>query len=360
MDKSDIFKNEIFDLKNKLGRIPTQDEWLKNCKHSRNVLSRSGIAWKTLIDPTNFENPGMLNIGNTELEDWMDLIKNYQRLDNQLEKTENYVKCDYSNVKHPIIMMFSADWHFGSRSCNYEEWSKDFELIKSISPEYLRIALIGDLIDNIYPAFKSADSVFGYLRPELQKKLLGTILNQIKPYLEILTWGNHEIEWDEKRVGYSDLASMFGSLCHYFYGKGHLNFQLGTQRYNMFLTHKMSGKSSLHSFGAGLKGWAQTHSDIIATAHTHDPGYMTDFFGFDEDTGQPKQRHLLQVGTYQTEKNIYSDRYFKPGVSSNPCLVLYPDTYKILHFALLEDAIKWLGLDKTNTTTKKKNTTRRR
>ena len=349
---STYYKKEIIELKDKLGRVPKLTEWIKQYHHSASALNRIGFNWETMVKDlgnvslkeVSVEAEKTEDSDNVQLDEWIGILKKYQQLDNKFDSNTNYVSCDYTNVKHPMILMFTADWHFGSRLCNYQKWYNDFLFIKKIPADRLRLMLIGDLIDNVYPSFKSAESVFGYLRPELQKKLLTTILTNIKPYLEVLAWGNHEVEWDEKRIGYSDLADMFGTLCHYFYGKGHVNFKLGEQQYKLLLTHKMRGKSSLHSFGACLKGWAETHADIIACAHTHDPGYMTDYFGLNETDGQPKERHLVQLGTYQTGKNSYSDRYFKPGVSINPCLVLYPDTYKIMYFSTLEDAAKWLGI----------------
>ncbi len=152
-------------------------------------------------------------------------------------------------------------------------------------------------------------------------------------------------------MGYSDVAQMFGKKCTYFYGSGLIDFHVGNQMYKINLSHKMRGRSWFHALHGNIRGWMQTHADVVVTAHGHEWAYMTDCRGVDAK-GMSKDRHLLQIGTYKGQGDTYSDRNFKPGVIHNDCLVLSSNEHKIIHFGTVNDAAKWLEIQ--NSKQKKK------
>lgn len=279
------------------------------------------------------------------LKKWVNLLNEYQTMDMELFPKTLYASLGDKDRKKPQILMFTADWHLGSKSCNYKQWFEDIQFLLSLPPEDVRLVLVGDLIDNVPTKFKSAEAVFGYLRPELQRELLKEVLEYIRPYLEVATWGNHDIEWDEKNTGFSDVAQLLGDKCTYFYGKGTFDYNVGNECYKFHISHKLKGRSNFHALQGNINAWLYTHADVVVTAHGHEPAYMMDCRGMSKD-GVSQERHLLQIGSYKGFGDTYSDRNFKPGIVHNDVLVLYPDEHKIMHFSTLYDASKWLGLSK--------------
>ncbi len=132
------------------------------------------------------------------LDRMVDILKEYKQLDEELFPKKLHAVLGNKKRNKPIILMFSADWHLGSRSCNYTQWLEDMRYLTSLNPADVRLFLLGDLIDNVSPRFRSAEAVFGYLRPDMQREMLKEILDEVTPYLEVACWGNHDVEWDEK------------------------------------------------------------------------------------------------------------------------------------------------------------------
>lgn len=339
MEDINSYIEEVVKLEKTMGRLPTKREWMKHYSHTEYKIKKKRISYLSILD-------GVKNkkTEDYDLDEWLELVETYQKLDKKTNPKSTYVKSGNPKSSEPMIVSFSADWHLGSRSCNYKQWKEDLKFILSLPPSVVRMFLVGDLIDNVYPGFKNAQVVFGFMSPEDQKKMLFAVLDKMKSYIDAACWGNHDVEWDEKRAGVSSVANMFGKQCHYFHGRGMIDFFVGSQKYKILMNHKLKGKSIQHSLGATIRGWNESHSDIVVCAHTHDPGYLYDYMGMNED-GSPKQRHLVQVGTYKTENDVYSDRNFKQGVSTLPSLVLYPNEYRAIHFPHLKDAVKWLKAD---------------
>lgn len=284
------------------------------------------------------DSPGKFN-----LDKWIKVIGEYKELDKSLLSKTTYAEMGDKKRKDPLILMFSSDWHLGSKSCDHQQWLEDMKYLMSVPSKDVRLFLLGDLIDNVNPRFKSAEAVFGYLRPELQREMLIEILNQLKPYLEAACWGNHDVEWDEKRDGFSDIARILRNACTYFHGAGLVDYHVGNQVYKINLSHKMKGHSWFHALHGNLRGWLQTHADVVVSAHGHEWAYLSDCRGVGP-RGIPVDRHLLQIGSYKVDGDTYSERYFRPGVIHNDCLVMYPDEHRIMHFNTLNDAVKWTGI----------------
>lgn len=243
----------------------------------------------------------------------------------------------------PLIVMFSGDWHIGARDTDHEALFNDIENLIQYSPEDIRLNLLGDLCDNFMLAFKSADPVFGHIRPELQYKLLAEILEDLYPFVDSAFWGNHEV-FTEKILGFSNVAEILKKKITYFPGKGVITYNVGNQKYRMMMSHMMRGSSMYHDLHSNIRAWQENPVDVVASAHLHTPSYLGDYRGVD-DFGKPWKRHLLKVGSYK-KSDLFSIRYFKSGVIGNDSLVLYPDKHKILHFPSLEDALDHLSVKK--------------
>jgi hypothetical protein len=282
---------------------------------------------------------------NTEmdLDKWFDTITTYQKLEKKQHPKTRFVKLGDKSRTKPIALIFTADWHLGSKSCDYKQWVKDMKFILGLPPEDFRLVLVGDLVDNVFPRFKSAEAVFGYMSPKLQKEMLEVLLKKMRPYIDVACWGNHDVTWDEKLIGYSDVADMLGRTCSYFHGVGLFDYVVGKQSYRVLMTHKTKGHSWFHALHGNIREWLQTKADVVIGAHGHEAAYMVDYRGSDSEGG-PKERHLLQIGTYKTLDDTYSDREFRPGVIHNDTMVFYPNENKIMHFSTVNDAAKWMGI----------------
>lgn len=275
--------------------------------------------------------------------------KDFFRTNNVIR--EKYLKKEIAitithKVSKPVIYLFSADWHLGSPYTDHDLIAKDLEEITQYSSEEVRLVLAGDLIDNYPQSFRSAEAPANALfSPELQREMLSEILEAIISYIDLSTWGNHDVEFDEKKVGFSDVATMLKKKIPFFHGKGFVVLNIGDQRYKMMISHHLKGSSVYHDLQGPIRAWIETHSDIIVGGHHHSPSYLTDFRGQDE-FGVVGQRVLMKLGSYKNGRDTFSDRYFKSGMTGNNVLVLYPDRKKMVPFLEFSDAVQFLGLKK--------------
>jgi len=276
---------------------------------------------------------------------WLSAIRTQKALEEKYIKREIAINITHK-VDHPIILTSTSDWHLGSPYTDHEKLFTDLDEITNYSPEYVRVILAGDLIDNFPQKFRSAEApARAFINPELQRHLLEEIVEEVLEYIDLSTWGNHDVEFDEKNMGFSDVAKFMRKKVPFFHGKGFIVFKIGSQKYTMHISHHLKGSSVYHDLQGPIRAWIETHSDIVVCGHTHSPAYMTDFKGQDE-RGSVGQRILMKLGTYKMGADTYSDRYFKRGVPGNNTLVLFNDRKKILPFLEFSDAVKYLGIQK--------------
>lgn len=271
----------------------------------------------------------------------IEIVDKYKEIDTYRNTDVTFVEKGNTKRKKPLVLFFSGDWHIGSKSCDHNRLFNDLDYItNNISHEDFRMFLLGDLIDNVYTRFKNAESVFGYLSPVIQRDILIELFNKIGPYIDISCWGNHDVEWDEKYIGFSELSRIFKKFSTFFYGRGLVKYKVGKQVYKIYVSHSFSGRSWFHPLHGNIRGWLESHADIVVSGHGHNFGYLNDFYGVD-DKGCPMERHLIQVGTYNYINDKYSERYFGKPVCRNGCLLLYNDQYKISFFQDFKDGINF-------------------
>lgn len=280
-----------------------------------------------------------------DTRNWLDVIKSHKVIEEKYLKKEIALTIVHK-VSKPIVLLFSSDWHIGSPYTDHEMLFRDIEEITSYSSEDVRLILAGDLTDNFPQSFKSAEAPANcFIQPELQKELLKEILDVIVGYIDLSTWGNHDVEFDERKVGYSEVASILKKRVPFFHGKGFIVYQIGQQKYRMLISHHLKGSSVYHDLQGPIRAWLETHSDIIVGGHHHSPSYLTDYRGQDE-RGITGQRVLMKLGTYKIGRDTFSDRYFKSGITGNNVLIAFPDRKKLIPFMEFSDAVQYLGLKK--------------
>jgi len=362
-------ENEIITFYKRYGKFPSKREWCSEFHHGKQTLIRNGISWSEVkekaIEKADELNP-LFNLNEYDenidtkndeetyeldplikpkmnVDDWFDLIKQHQKLDKLANPRNQYIRTGFPKSKKPIALVFSGDWHLGGKSINYDQWIEDFKFFKTLPPDQFRLILMGDLIDNFFPKFNNAEAVFGLISPTNQMKFIGKILDEIAPYIDVACWGNHDNEWQEKISGSSELGEKLQSICHYFYGKGKVDYYVGKEKYTITLSHKLKGHSWFHNLHGNIREWINSKSEIVVGAHKHSPGFMKDSAGVSE-TGKPIHRYLVQVGTYKDGDDTFTNRYYKPGVIENSTLVLHPDEHKIVYFESVRDAAIWMGV----------------
>lgn len=241
----------------------------------------------------------------------------------------------------PIMVIFTGDWHIGSKNCDHKKLVEDIDYITSnFSPDDIRFVLLGDLIDNVYPKFKNLEKFYGYIPPYLQKDALLDLFNKIYKYVDAVCWGNHDVVWDEKEQGYSVLARLLNKKSIYLPSKGLIKYNVGKESYLIYVSHFFLGKSWFHCLQGNIRGWLESHADIVVSGHYHSYGYLNDFFGMDHN-GKPIERHLIQVGTYNYLNDKYSNRFWNRVYPKVPCAILYNNMHKVLVFSDMYDAVNF-------------------
>ena len=341
---------------NNTGEKLTITQWSKEFHHSAKSARKIG-TWEEIEKEAYFNSsvgrtsnnvlPELTKLQESEIDtnDWMDLIEKYQHLDKKANPKQTHVVAGNPSSTKPIAIIATSDWHLGGSHVDYKKWKEDMLYVMGLPKDQFRMLLLGDLIDNIFPRFRSAQALFAnIMTPKNQKAFLKDILQYLSPYLDVACWGNHDCEFDEKNVGYSDVENIIRSFCHYFYGKGFVTYRVGKQKYDILMTHHLKGYSIHHNMHGNIRAWDETHSEIIIGAHKHSPGFLKDVPGTSPETGEPLKRYLIQLGTYKTGDDTYSQRYFKKGVIENPTLVLYPDEHRVVYFENVQDAVQFLGI----------------
>lgn len=221
------------------------------------------------------------------------------------------------NEERAIGIVLSADWHFGSAATDYKALEAHHDFI--LNSKHLYLVTVGDLIDN-FINFRNVSAILGQvLPPNLQHAWLRAL---VKEYAErrkwlAAVWGNHDVEWDEKGLGFSRVAELLGERFVYFNEKGDLKITLFNTTYQFILAHYLAGKSIRD------KNWSQKRAkqeyypdaDVIVSGHTHDPGYALDWrFG--------KVTHYVNVGAFKIN-DTYTMRNWSPGIVYTPVMVLH-------------------------------------
>lgn len=348
--------DEIITYIDQIGEAPTITQWAKYFSRSEKTARRRG-KWEDIVKLAESQNDLEIELEkeiydeeNTpkkqpsmDLDEVVELMEKVQEIDAKASPKQSYIKIGSTLTSEPIALVFSGDWHLGSKCIDYTRWKNDMYYLLGLPSDRFRLVTCGDLIDNVFPRFKSAEAVFGALSPGNQKIFLENLAERLSPYLDFSCWGNHDNEWDEKSGGGSSVAKILQKHCHYFYGKGYVDYKVGKEVYSIMLSHNLMGSSWFHNLHGQIKEWIRCHSEIIVGAHKHSPGLLRDVQGCYPD-GSPRKRYLIQIGTYKTQDDTYSSRYFDRGAIEAPTLVLFPDKHKIVEFETVEDAARYMGV----------------
>ena len=277
---------------------------------------KCNVCGKWFQEEELINEPIYLDKKNSEKIDWREWLKNFKQQQELHKKSSS--SQDEATIKLPdkkTKIVFSADWHLGSISVDYEDFQKNIEAI--LQGENVYMVTVGDLIDNFRKFYSLQPVLSQIVNPKDQKLLLESILDEMiekKKWLAAC-WGNHDIARDEKMYGESPIKELLGRNFVYFNGKGTLNLEIGKQKYQIVLSHSFTGYSMYnpnHSQNRQLK-WYSPNADVICSAHKHSPAVQY-FYAYG------KRKCLIQVGTFLTDDG-YSKRYWEKGVAEMPTIV---------------------------------------
>lgn len=245
---------------------------------------------------------------------YFDWIREYQEIHREKGDDESVKTHQLHCERDYVLVVFSADWHLGNYGVDYGEVESLIDFVADTPDVYL--ISVGDLIDN-FRKFRSAEALFGQIPPNDQLRILESVLERLgeKGKHIASTWGNHDVEFDEKLSGFSYAAELLRKSTHYFKGIGKLILRVNEQEYIIGLTHYYKGHSiynPVHSHTRFLREQFPD-CDIVATGHKHFPaaGWWPNW----RNEGA-KIQYLVQVGSPKL-RDGYSGRYYGGAISGN-------------------------------------------
>lgn len=232
------------------------------------------------------------------------------------------------------FVLFLADTHIG-------DWGTDYDLFSRITDEILAtpdlyVALLGDLA-NMAIKLRGVAEVTGgnQLTPEQQVKFLESWLKEIAHKVVFATWDNHGVEREEAGSGYSGIKNLLAKRVVYFGGIGHPDVRVGSQVYNLAVSHRFRGSSIDNPCHAPMRYLRREGHDreLAAQGDYHVPGMVKFTHGH-------TTKVAINCGSTQT-KSPYARRHYSlsthpifPGVSlsqEDHCITPYWSVAEWMH-----------------------------
>lgn len=290
--------------------------------------------------PPEFED---LKKSRFEWREWLDLARRQRQLRDDASPNQRHAHINLE-TDLPIAIAYTADWHLGSASVDYDEWERNISFLMEQDRVYL--AVLGDLIDNV-ARFRTVEPVLNQVMPpKYQRKMLRDIINEMVDAGKLLyaTWGNHDWEFSESTVGDSLMDDIYERVPS-FADTGIAVLQVGDQRYTNLASHLPKYNSAFNR----LHGNKQMHrlefpADVVITAHTHAPDFETYTTYQDAQElgmGFGGRCIMVKVGTFKTD-DIYSKRYYGRPAIMVPTIVYDPRRRDMTVFESAEKAVKYM------------------
>ena len=268
-------------------------------------------------------------------------IKN-QTISEEASIWQKYATVEIRTQK-PIVVMYTGDWHFGSR-INYEEWYEDIDAL--LSNDNVFMIELGDDRENMR-TFKNLASVLSQtMTPEQQAMLIRGIIDELTEKNKILAKvaGNHDKEFDERIFGATIQNYLLANMkAPRFSNRGILKLIVGNITYTNLLFHKSRFRSFLRGAHGGYREYTLSFpADVVAGGHDHVPAFeeiwhYTDARKIGMDFGGSS--YLIKVGSMQ--QGDFGWKYFHGEAYVSPCVVYFPDQHKKVYFSNPKDAIRY-------------------
>ncbi len=286
--------------------------------------------------------------GETNWREWLEFLVENQKLHKKSSFSQDVANIEIKTDK-PVGVVYSSDWHLGSESIEYNRFLEDMEFL--LAHDNLKLALVGDLIDN-FTQFKNVLAVTQQLiSPKQQRRILESLIEELveKDKLIISGYGNHDVEFDERIIGHSFVQDILSKSVPYFNGKGIMKLKVGDVEYTNLILHKTRYNSFIHALHGAKREYQLTFpADVVVCGDKHLSGFEEYIhYGMAKDAGMGfgGETFLIRLGTYKTDCG-YSKRYWGKGNIRTDCVVYFPKDKMKKRFSTAEDAVIYMkGLE---------------
>lgn len=280
-------------------------------------------------------------LGDLTFREMLDGLQNQQKFAKQIERRPTHFTIrDTSN--NPFFGLFIADTHIGALGVNYESMKRVSDII--FSNPFIKVFINGDLYDNFLRFFSLRGANDALIGPSVQIEIAAKFVEELEAanQLAVIGLGNHDIDREEKAVGYSvfrkRLVPTMKDKC--LEGMGSIELLLGkrkdrAEKYRLVMSHKGKGHSQYNPVHSAMKlALMEGYPDAVVVAHTHNPAMMEYYAG-------GKKIIAAKCGTFK-EKDSYSERYFdiRGGRIGTPSILFYPDRHETFGTMNLSAAIR--------------------
>ena len=249
----------------------------------------------------------------------------------------------------PIMVIFSADWHFGAQDCNVDFLNAHLKFM--LDTPNVFVILCGDEIDNFINFFNQEPIFKQSVSPEMQIDWMIQTIEKLATKKKILAKfsDNHIDKRFNKALGFNPIEFITRRFRQfaYFDGMGLLELYVNKVRYKIIGAHMWKGHSMynmLHSQGRGVREHCPD-ADVCVGAHRHEPAY----------TSQPKigsfiepmeWTHLIACGSFKGADTYSLEGCYRPGNIGTPAMVFHHDRREAVYFASPEQASVYMrGLE---------------
>ena len=267
------------------------------------------------------------------LEEMFSIANGHKRIDKSDVKALR--KVSYSlDVKHPIALVMSSDWHFGSLGVTYTKLENDIRFFLENS-KYLKMLMVGDIIENCISFPSEEDVLSQVFSPKEMRIFLEKLFDKMAPHIAAMWYGNHDIGRDLRQFGDSFVMRIAKQFeIPFVGGPGPIELNIGNEQYLGFVSHHPKGYSMYNKLHGAIR-WLRENcpnAEFVTIAHKHQPAYSWVI-------EYNRLIHFFALGTYNTGPEYGFRRYGGGGAVGTPALVLWPDEHRTQAFPNVEDAV---------------------
>lgn len=270
-----------------------------------------------------------------QYEEATDLLKRAQAFRNKYELgvTEAVWEPNPEYPNLPICISLMTDIHYGSLGTDYDLLDKHLKIVED-TPNFYMVSN-GDNVDAFNTVMFPTGMFENPLSPQQQSHALIGRLRDLDAdgKVGVLSFGNHDNFVNV--AGYDWLNMMARDMnAAIFTSGGFLHILVGKEHYGIAMTHTFWGKSKLNPTNTTRRflEFEYPQADIAFLGHTH----QSELLSFDWGG---KERIACIGGTYK----IRDDWMRHVGLGTHGgkpgnCVLLYPDTHRMIAIRDIEEA----------------------
>lgn len=262
-------------------------------------------------------------------------LKEAQRIKNEynIGVREAVWEPKVDDPRKPITILLATDIHYGAVGTDYDLLNKHLGIVEKSKNTFL--VTNGDHVDNFNTTGKWACGTYeNALPPQRQTAAFMERLRNLdsKKKLGVMSFGNHDLFGNVSGYDWFNTFAR-GLNAPVFTSGGLLHIMLGSQHYELALTHRYWGTSKLNPTNVCKRFMEHEYpdADVIFLGHTHQSELLTFERG-------GKERVAVIGGTYKVDddwarQNGIGGRSGAAGV----CVKLFPNERKIIGVKHIED-----------------------